>query len=78
MAKKMKPVWRTVAAEKVPEDLGNYILSESGDVDEIGDDRACYEESCMWRPSHLDDDFDIEHEWSIIAYETTRTKEAKY
>jgi hypothetical protein len=66
-----KPVWRMNTGNGVPSDLGDYFIFKSGDIREINKNNRA-------RLSSLSMFVNAGCALDIVAYQTTRTREAKY
>lgn len=71
---KMKPVWRMNTEEKVPSDLGDYVahfggLVCNGSVTILATESYIRKYNFHWQNDDI---------MPVIAYQTNRTKKAKY
>lgn len=71
----MKPVWRLNTGIGVPDDLGELLIMASDDVDMVMSSTPFNEDSNF---KHIENWKCRAEWWEIYAYQTTRTKPAKY
>jgi len=72
--KKMKPVWRMNTGKGVPEDLGEWVVYEKNQ--NATPVKSVHLLPYVWHPEAFSRN--KRHLRKIYAYETARTKEAKY